>query len=229
LAPSTGAVFEKTKVDTAVRYALPSSDVQSEIDNTLIKETLMSIVSEKTGYPEEMLEPEMDMEADLGIDSIKRVEILGALQDQVPALPELDADDLTELRTLAQIINYVERCEVKEKPLLKPQTEMTPSLQPAGKTPQLAPFHAPEVREIKTTLMSIVSEKTGYPVDMLELDMDMEADLGIDSIKRVEILGALQDQVPNIQEIDADALTELRTLRHIIGYIDQQESKEKKV
>ncbi|GIT73350.1 MAG: hypothetical protein Ct9H300mP28_31640 [Pseudomonadota bacterium] len=42
----------------------------------------MAIVSEKTGYPQQMLEPEMDMESDLGIDSIKRVEILGTAQEK---------------------------------------------------------------------------------------------------------------------------------------------------
>ena len=41
-------------------------------------------------------------------------------------------------------------------------------------------------------MMAIVSEKTGYPQEMLELSMDMESDLGIDSIKRVEILGSVQ-------------------------------------
>jgi acyl carrier protein len=44
--------------------------------------------------------------------------------------------------------------------------------------------------------LNIVSEKTGYPSEMLELDMDMEADLGIDSIKRVEILGAMRNVYP---------------------------------
>ena len=43
---------------------------------------MMAIVGEKTGYPLEMLEPGMDMESDLGIDSIKRVEILGAVKDK---------------------------------------------------------------------------------------------------------------------------------------------------
>jgi phosphomannomutase len=40
----------------------------------------------------------MDMEADLGIDSIKRVEILGAVQEAIPGLPELNPADLAELR-----------------------------------------------------------------------------------------------------------------------------------
>ena len=50
----------------------------------------------------------MDMEADLGIDSIKRVEILGAMTDKFPDLPEMDQNDLAEMRTLGEIVQYVE-------------------------------------------------------------------------------------------------------------------------
>ncbi|MGH2767789.1 MAG: SDR family NAD(P)-dependent oxidoreductase, partial [Actinomycetota bacterium] len=43
---------------------------------------------------------------------------------------------------------------------------------------------------VRTTLLEIVAERTGYPPEMLEDDLDVEADLGIDSIKRVEIIGS---------------------------------------
>ncbi len=68
-------------------------------------------------------------------------------------------------------------------------------------------------------MLSVVAEKTGYPVEMLELDMDMEADLGIDSIKRVEILGAVQEENPGLPELDPEALAELRTLAQIIDHM----------
>ncbi len=74
----------------------------------------------------------------------------------------------------------------------------------------------PTPQSLVPSLLAIVSDKTGYPADMLELDMDMEADLGIDSIKRVEILGALQDAHPDLPEIATDVLAELRTLRQIV-------------
>ena len=64
-------------------------------------------------------------------------------------------------------------------------------------------------------MLNIVAEKTGYPNDMLELNMDLEADLGIDSIKRVEILGALQEKLPDLQ-VQADELAERRTLGEIL-------------
>ena len=52
--------------------------------------------------------------------------------------------------------------------------------QPAAGNPQLA------TDQLEKILLTVISEKTGYPAEMLELSMDMEADLGIDSIKRVE-------------------------------------------
>ena len=49
----------------------------------------------------------MDMEADLGIDSIKRVEIFGALTTQYPEMSGVNPNELTELRTLVEIVDYV--------------------------------------------------------------------------------------------------------------------------
>ncbi|GIT03235.1 MAG: hypothetical protein CM1200mP28_04940 [Deltaproteobacteria bacterium] len=54
-----------------------------------------------------MLELNMDMEADLGIDSIKRVEIMWSLQESLQDLPSLGANDVAELRTVGQIIDYI--------------------------------------------------------------------------------------------------------------------------
>ena len=48
------------------------------------------------------------------------------------------------------------------------------------------------------TVLAIIAEKTGYPVEALAAEMDLEADLGIDSIKRVEILAAVNERVPGL-------------------------------
>ncbi|MCA9979535.1 MAG: acyltransferase domain-containing protein [Anaerolineales bacterium] len=76
--------------------------------------------------------------------------------------------------------------------------------------------------ELQTAMLEVVGEKTGYPVEMLELEMDMEADLGIDSIKRVEILGAMQDRFPNLPAVQPEEMAELRTLGEIVDYLNGQ-------
>ncbi|MFD0024905.1 SDR family NAD(P)-dependent oxidoreductase, partial [Streptomyces sp. NPDC058382] len=72
-----------------------------------VLEALLGVVAEKTGYPAEMLEPGMDLEADLGIDSIKRVQILGALQERFPVSGDVDPERLGELRTLDDVAGFL--------------------------------------------------------------------------------------------------------------------------
>jgi len=88
-----------------------------------------------------------------------------------------------------------------------------PSLPPSG----------PSKEEITAVLLSIVSERTGYPQEMLSLNLNLEADLGIDSIKRVEILGTLQQSFASagvgLEEGLMEKLSGVRTLQAIIDRV----------
>jgi acyl transferase domain-containing protein/phosphopantetheinyl transferase (holo-ACP synthase) len=75
--------------------------------------------------------------------------------------------------------------------------------------------------ELARLLLQIVSEKTGYPLDMLDIAQDLEADLGIDSIKRVEILGALQQQTGMQLGDHMDQISALRTIEGVIDLLVQ--------
>ena len=92
---------EETKPNPSLSNNESSSDSENSTSN--IQDILLNIVAEKTGYPNDMLELNMDLEADLGIDSIKRVEILGALQENLPDL-QIQADELADRRTLGEIL-----------------------------------------------------------------------------------------------------------------------------
>ena len=81
-------------------------------------------------------------------------------------------------------------------------------------TPFTEPMH-----DIQSVLLNVVAEKTGYPIEMLDLDMELEAGLGIDSIKQVEILSALQDRIPGLPEIKPARLAELKTLGKIVTFV----------
>jgi len=72
-----------------------------------------------------------------------------------------------------------------------------PAPVPAPTPEAAAPAAAPAAASAETVL-AIIAEKTGYPVEALAAEMDLEADLGIDSIKRVEILAAVNERVPGL-------------------------------
>jgi polyketide-type polyunsaturated fatty acid synthase PfaA len=63
----------------------------------------------------------------------------------------------------------------------------------------------------RTLILATIAEHTGYPIEMIGLDMELEAGLGIDSIKKVEIFSALQTKIPQFGDVDTGLLGELRT------------------
>ncbi|MDP5144832.1 phosphopantetheine-binding protein, partial [Shewanella sp. ULN5] len=213
--PAAGASPLDASVTATAATTVASAPVSanSGLSAQLVQSTMMSVVADKTGYPTEMLELSMDMEADLGIDSIKRVEILGTVQDELPGLPELSPEDLAECRTLGEIVDYMNS--------KLPAAGASPIVATAASTPVSANSGL-SAQLVQSTMMSVVADKTGYPTEMLELSMDMEADLGIDSIKRVEILGTVQDELPGLPELNPEDLAECRTLGEIVAYMNSK-------
>jgi len=104
----------------------------------------------------------------------------------------------------------------------------SPEVAPAPKSvvQTTAPAAALDAKRIGDLLLGVVEERTGYPRDMLALDQNMEAELGIDSIKRAEIVGVLLKALPkefNGQLGDAAAsLNGKKTLQGMIDWLATQ-------
>ncbi|MBU2424899.1 MAG: KR domain-containing protein [Gammaproteobacteria bacterium] len=218
--PAAGAIAS-TAAPVVQTIAAPAA---SGLSAALVQQTMMAVVADKTGYPTEMLELSMDMEADLGIDSIKRVEILGTVQDELPGLPELSPEDLAECRTLGEIVDYMN----SKLPVVS-VVAVAPPANVEATTAQVPANNGLSAALVQQTMMAVVADKTGYPTEMLELGMDMEADLGIDSIKRVEILGTVQDELPGLPELSPEDLAECRTLGEIVSYMQSKLAQEVKL
>jgi acyl transferase domain-containing protein/NAD(P)-dependent dehydrogenase (short-subunit alcohol dehydrogenase family) len=182
-----------------------------------IEAAMLGVVSRLTGYPVEMLGLDMDIEGELGIDSIKRVEILSTLEEQMPDLPTVSPEIMGSLKTLGQIVEYLaetgsgDGAQIKsENAASSANSVVTAHQSPAGLNPPKA---------IEAAMLDVVSQLTGYPVEMLGLDMDIEAELGIDSIKRVEILSTLEEQMPDLPTVSPEIMGSLKTLGQIVEYL----------
>ena len=188
---------------------------------------LLSIVADKTGYQAELLGMHMDLEADLGIDSIKRVEILAAMRDAVPALPDVQAGDMARIRTLGDVLAYLEQVgPAAAAPATAASSAAAPVAAPASArtaavAAPLIPAAPAPAADLTALLLSIVADKTGYQAELLGMHMDLEADLGIDSIKRVEILAAMRDAVPALPDVQAGDMAKIRTLGDVVAYLTQ--------
>ena len=180
-----------------VESAQPTSGVAD------VAEAVLAVVAEKTGYPMEMLSLEMGLDSDLGVDSIKRVEIMAALRGRLPSAPEIKPEHLGSLQTLQQVVEFLGAGNAPTAPMA------------AG----VAAAVALDVARANQALLAVVAEKTGYPVEMLNLDMGLDSDLGVDSIKRVEIMAALRGSLPSAPEIKPEHLGTLHTLRQIVEFL----------
>lgn len=72
--------------------------------------------------------------------------------------------------------------------------------------------------EIETFLIDFVVEQTGYPREIVELDADLEADLGVDSIRKAQLFGAI-GQKYGLKADDSISLDQFPTLRRLLEYM----------
>ena len=89
--------------------------------------------------------------------------------------------------------------------------------------------------ELTSFLIDFVVEQTGYPPEIIELDADLEADLGIDSIKKAQLFGELRElfaidparlakQSKTVPDKGAASIAEIRTLRNILDVLLAQQA-----
>ena len=131
-----------------------------------------------------------------------------------PLLPEVSRTLTQTLAPVALSASIVVAPPEPEVTTAAPQSQP----EPTATSPALS---------LHDTLLGLISKRTGYPAEMLELDQNLEADLGIDSIKRAEIFGALLEPLgftPSDQEREEYFLTisKLRTLREVLAWLQEQ-------
>ena len=262
--------------------ALPVGDHVKVIETFLI-----DFVVEQTGYPAEIIELDWDIEADLGIDSIKKAQLFGELREffDLESLTSFSLDTFKTLRDIVDLLvtlpgkgdwlarsgndvatnhppvaqSIAPSITPKAAPsvpvteaMFAPTAPLTPTLPlpPASSAPSIAPpaFAAP-VNDIENAvasaaavghatspagsgmspermqqfLIDFVVEQTGYPPEIVDMDSDLEADLGIDSIKKAQLFGELREMftfpAAATEENNRLALSEFRTLRSVLDLL----------
>jgi len=181
-----------------------------------VKERILALVVEKTGYPKEMLDLDLDLEADLGVDTVKQAEMFAAIRE-IYNIPRDENRKLRDYPTLAHVIRFVyEKRSDLGGIVSSPEKTDQPSVsaQATGSTAR-----APD-DSIRVKVLEIAAEKTGYPKEMLDLDLDLEADLGIDTVKQAEMFAAIRAAY-NIPRNENLKLRNFPTLGHVIKFAEE--------
>ena len=220
--PATPKATEKTEPIAPAPEAAPPDAPPKDSAGDSVKERILALVVEKTGYPEDMLDLDLDLEADLGVDTVKQAEMFAAIR----AAYNIPRDENVKLRdypTLAHVIRFV----YERRPDLSSAAPLSPAVA-EPRVPAPSPVAdasiAPASTDISITddsikekVLEIVADKTGYPKDMLDLDLDLEADLGIDTVKQAEMFAAIRAAY-NIPRDENVKLRDFPTLAHVIKF-----------
>ena len=86
--------------------------------------------------------------------------------------------------------------------------------------PEPEPVAEATPADVLGTVIGVISERTGYPADMIAGDLDLEADLSIDSIKRTEIAGTLLGRLGLPADDRTDQLSRDRTANALTAHLE---------
>ncbi|HLY16395.1 MAG TPA: SDR family oxidoreductase [Bryobacteraceae bacterium] len=165
-----------------------------------VKERILALVAEKTGYPSDMLDIDLDLEADLGVDTVKQADLFASVRE-IYQIPRDENRKLRDFPTMAHVIRFV----YDNRPDLV-------STQPAALPPP------PAADPVKERILALVAEKTGYPSDMLDIDLDLEADLGVDTVKQADLFASVRE-IYHIPRDENRKLRDFPTMAHVIRFV----------
>lgn len=200
--------------DITLFETMPVVDERSAPDD-LVK-TVTVIFSDITRYPVEIIDPQADLENDLGIDSVKFGEIFAALRERY-SLPPPDVMKTfppERFRTVIGIAGLIAELSTPapesknpaamvsqtaaQQPEMPAMTNAPPATAPvlAPAQPEIAPVLSPVHADtaILAEVTQIFVDMTRYPAELLDPDADFENDLGIDSVKLGEIFAVLREK-----------------------------------
>lgn len=215
------------KLPTAATESI--SHTSSSMTAEELTEFLVNFVVEQTGYPPEIVEMDADLEADLGIDSIKKAQLFGEIGQHfsIEPDPNLTLDDFPSLQTVANFILRNDRPADQPTPVAPVTTPTNPATASYSNgavtngSPNNGHAHSWSRRELDEFLVNFVVEQTGYPPEIVEMDADLEADLGIDSIKKAQLFGEIGEHF-DVEPDTSLTLDDFPTLSHVSEFIAKQ-------
>ncbi|MDT3424985.1 amino acid adenylation domain-containing protein [Paenibacillus forsythiae] len=164
------------------------------------KERIIQTVSGVTGHRTEDIDPEMFLEDDLGLDSIKMISLMNEMMQLIPEeqLDEFNAahpvGSLLVIQTVRELVEIFEKWEASRRPA----GDLANDTLAASASSPAEDLHA----QLKVAVCELISEIAGHSIEDLHADMNLESDLGLDSIKMISLMNGMLKLLPAEQAED---------------------------
>ncbi len=226
-APAAAAVRAPETPSTLAPAASPepAAPVTAEVQAGEVEGRVLAIIAEQTGYPQDLLDMDLDLEADLGIDTVKQAEVFATIREAYG----IERDDTLKLRdypTVNHVVAFVHERAGEPAQTAPAGHSAAPAAESAGAeaaaaTPSAPAPEAAKADGVEGRVLAIIAEQTGYPQDLLDMDLDLEADLGIDTVKQAEVFATIREAY-GIERDDTLKLRDYPTVNHVVAFVHER-------
>ncbi|MDP4180221.1 MAG: SDR family NAD(P)-dependent oxidoreductase, partial [Bacillota bacterium] len=187
--------------------------LNSRVDGLDIKNKVLGAYSEITKYPIDMLDIRMELEADLGIDTVKQATIFSRISEMF----NINYDGglaLSNYTTIGSIIELI-----SSKMGNSVNNNFSNIITEKSSNTELSNYEDSSKNSYENDVLEVISEITMYPKEMLEKDMEMEADLGIDTVKQATIFSILAEKLGISEEMSGN-ISKYKTIGALIDLVN---------
>lgn len=172
---------------------------------------LTALFAAQTGYEQDELDPEYQLESDLGIDTVKQAEIFALIREKY-GMGQDQEFKLSDFQTLHAVTDYVlQSGSEPTSPQAEVETEQPVPVAPVALEPQSSAGLLLELQEL-------FAQHTGYDVEELEPEYQLESDLGIDTVKQAEIFSVIREKF-GVGQDDSFSLSDYQTLNAVVEFV----------
>ena len=185
-----------------------------------MRRILINFVVEQTGYPAEIVEMNADLEADLGIDSIKKAQLFGELREYFEITPTEDLT-LDDFATLRDVMSFLQGTH----PKAKSATEAVVNSAPTSSTPGLDDHgngKPGDANSILQAVSQILKERNMADAVKANLTGNTRLidDVGLDSVGMLDLITAVEKQFNitiSLEDLEIESLNRSGTFADLVA------------
>ncbi|WP_020393148.1 acyltransferase domain-containing protein [Kribbella catacumbae] len=220
--PNHKLLEPQPEVQPVRREPAPDSIDVALPDRAELAEELAAFYAEALEYPVEVITEDAELEGDLGVDSVKQTELIARVAERY-GLPERPENfRLSDYPTLGKVVDFVSTAEVSSPA----KTASAPEVGGAAKAGSAQPAEVsagsralPDRDGLTAELAVFYAEALEYPVEVITEDAELEADLGVDSVKQTELIARVAERYGLPERPENFRLSDYPTLGKVVDFV----------
>jgi len=201
----------------------PSNGTAASVSTEQVVKIMLQLLSATTGFSEDMITDDLSLEDDLGVDSIKRVELTSSASAALKVTVNDEAmTALSRARTVGEVVQvFCEQVGGGNGHTAAAAAKPAPAAAPAAKATAI-PATPSASGNVVAVMNKLLSATTGFDVDMITPELSLEDDLGVDSIKRVELTSSASAALGvTVSDEAMTALSRARTVGEVVDVFEK--------